>query len=109
MASDLITDANTNDFEEIVLKSDTPVVVDFWATWCGPCKAIAPTLHELADEYKGRVKLVKVDIDSNQQIAMNYNVRAIPTVLVFKDGQVVASRTGAGKKRDFDALFQKGL
>ncbi len=109
MASDLIANVTDADFAAHVLESNTPVVVDFWATWCGPCKAIAPTLAELASDYQGRVKVVKVDVDHSRQTAMSYNIRNIPTVLVFKNGQVVGQRTGVAKKRDYVELFEKGL
>lgn len=87
-----------NTFEAEVLKSSTPVLVDFWATWCGPCKMIAPSLEEISEEMAGEVKIAKLDIDSNQQSAMNYGVRSIPTMLLFKDGQVAAQLVGAQPK-----------
>ena len=81
-----ITDAS---FEEVVLKSDKPVLVDFWATWCGPCRMLGPVIEEIATEYEGRVVVGKVDVDSNQEYAAKYGVRNIPTVLVFQNGEVV--------------------
>lgn len=90
-----ITDQN---FEQEVLKSDKPVLVDFWAVWCGPCKMIAPIVEQLADEYEGKLKVGKLDVDNNQQSAISYGVRSIPTLLLFKDGKVVDTIIGAVPK-----------
>jgi len=97
-----ITDAS---FDEVVLKSDKPVLVDFWATWCGPCRMLGPVIEELATEYGGRVVVGKVDVDNNQEFAAKYGVRNIPTVLVFKDGEVVGRQVGVAPKKTYtDAL-----
>jgi len=93
-----LTDAN---FQAEVLQSDVPVLVDFWAEWCGPCRAIAPVITELATEYSGKAKIGKVDVDSNPQTAMNYNIRSIPTLLFFVDGQVRDQMIGSASKREF--------
>jgi thioredoxin 1 len=90
-----ITDQN---FESDVLQSKTPVVIDFWAEWCGPCKTIAPIIDELADEYLGKVKFGKVNVDFNQQTAMKYGIRSIPSLLIFKDGSVVNQIIGSVPK-----------
>ncbi|MFV0369807.1 MAG: thioredoxin [Hyphomicrobiaceae bacterium] len=82
-------------FEEEVLKSSEPVVVDFFAEWCGPCKAMAPALDQVAEEMKGKVKIVKLDVDQNPQVTSRYGIRAMPTLMIFQGGQVAASHTGA--------------
>lgn len=90
-----LTDAN---FESEVIKSDIPVLIDFWATWCGPCKAIAPIVEDLANEYNGKVKIGKVDVDENQQTAIKYGIRSIPTLLIVKNGKVDDMIVGAVPK-----------
>jgi thioredoxin 1 len=101
-----LTDAN---FSEQVLKSSTPVLVDFWAEWCGPCKMIAPVLDELATEYDGKVKIGKVNIDEHQQLAINYGINSIPTLLFFKNGEVADQVIGMRSKRDLKASFDRVL
>ena len=90
-----ITDEN---FNEEVVKSDKPVLIDFWATWCGPCKMIAPIVEDLVDEYEGKAKIGKLDVDNNQQMAIKFGVRSIPTILIFKDGKLKDTIIGAVPK-----------
>ena len=93
-----ITDEN---FEKTVLKSDKPVVVDFWAAWCGPCRMVGPVIEEIAGEYEGKAIVGKVDVDANQEFAAKYGVRNIPTVLMFKDGEVVGRQVGVAPKATY--------
>ena len=101
-----ITDA---EFEQEVLKADLPVVVDFWAEWCGPCKVIAPMLEELADEYDGKIKFVKVDTEENFESPSSYGILSLPTLLVFKEGQQIERITGARPKSDLKRSLDKAL
>jgi thioredoxin 1 len=96
-------------FDEVVLRSDKPVLVDFWAAWCGPCRMVGPIIDEIANEYEGKAVVGKVDVDSNQEFAAKYGVRNIPTVLVFHKGEVVARQVGVAQKNTYsqaiDALL----
>ena len=101
-----VTDGN---FDDEVLQSQTPVLVDYWAEWCGPCKMIAPILDEIAASYQGRMKVVKVNIDHNQKTPRNYNVRGVPTLMVFKDGKVQATQIGAVSKGQLTQIIDRAL
>jgi thioredoxin 1 len=101
--------ASDADFATTVLASEEPVLVDFWAPWCGPCKMIAPALDELASEYAGRAKVVKIDIDQNRATAMKYHVRSIPMLLLFKGGQVQTTQIGAVGKPVLAQMIDKAL
>lgn len=101
-----VTDAS---FEQDVLNSNIPVLVDFWAVWCGPCKAITPILEDLADDYAGKVKIVKVDVDHNKQSAVTYGIRSIPTLFVFKDGKKVDAVMGLQSKSQLSQMLDKHL
>jgi len=107
MSSPSIITLTQENFSQQVLQSPAPVLVDFWAEWCGPCKMIAPLLDELADEYGGKVRIGKVNIDEQQNLAAQYGVRAIPTLLVFQNGQVAEQLVGARSKRDLKASLDR--
>ncbi|OJT20606.1 thioredoxin [Archangium sp. Cb G35] len=109
MAGPDVMNIGDADFDKEVIKSDQPVLVDFWATWCAPCRAIAPSVEALATQYKGKVKVAKIDIDSNQQVAEQYGIRSIPTLLVFKGGKVVEQLVGAVPKAKIEAALTKAL
>jgi thioredoxin 1 len=97
------------DFDQVVLKSDVPVMVDFWATWCGPCRMVAPIVEELAREYDGKVKVAKVDVDENPGIAARYGIRSIPSILFFRGGQVVAQSIGAVPRAELEKKLKESL
>ena len=103
--SDSILHITDSSFEEEVLKSARPVMLDFWAEWCGPCKMIAPILDELAGQYKGQLTVAKINIDDNQKTPETYAVRGIPTLILFKDGEVAATRVGAASKSQLEAFI----
>ena len=105
MASANVIHLSDQTFDEEVIKSDQPVVVDFWAEWCGPCRMLAPIIDELADEYKGKVKVGKVDTDASRNTAMKYSITAIPTIIVFHKGQVARKFIGLTPKKDFKAAL----
>jgi thioredoxin 1 len=95
----------SDNFEEEVLKSDVPVIVDFWAEWCVPCKMIHPILEEISEAYVGKLKVVQVNVDEEGDLASDYNVISIPTLLLFKDGKVVNQQVGAGSRQSIEKLF----
>jgi len=101
MASENVLELTDDNFENEVINSDKPVLVDFWAEWCMPCRMIAPTIDELANDFAGRVKVGKVDTESNRDVAIKFNISAIPTILLFKDGQVLRKFVGVTSKDQF--------
>ncbi len=108
MGNSIVHTSDAN-FSSDVLKSETPVLLDFWAEWCGPCKMIAPILDEIAEEYKGRVKIAKINIDENPQTPPKFNIRGIPTLILFKNGTVEAQKVGAVSKSQLAAFLDSNL
>lgn len=109
MANPNVISVSSATFDQEVTKSTTPVLVDFWAEWCGPCKMIAPVLDEIAEEKSGKLKVAKINVDDNQDLATKFGVRAIPTLLLFKDGQVKETIVGAPGKKDLDKKISAHL
>jgi thioredoxin 1 len=107
--SDKIVPVSDDNFEDEVLKSSFPVLVDYWAEWCGPCKMIAPVLDEIADEYDGKLKIAKLNIDDNPNTPPRYGIRGIPTLMLFKDGEVEATKVGAVSKSQLTAFIDSNI
>jgi thioredoxin 1 len=107
MASENVVEFTDQNFEDEVLKSSTPVLVDFWAEWCMPCRMLAPTIEKIAKDYAGKVKVGKLDTDANRDVAAKYSISAIPTVILFKDGQVSQKFVGLRQEKDFKAALDQ--
>ena len=104
-----IKNCNENDFDNEVLKSNLPVIVDFWAEWCGPCKMLTPILEELSNEMKNEINIVKVNLDENQDLAMKYSIRSIPTLLLFKEGNLIDTKVGLLPKSEIVTWFKSNV
>lgn len=109
MASELIKHVSDASFDADVLKSSAPVLVDYWAEWCGPCKMIAPVLDEVAGDYQGKLQIAKLNVDDNREVPAKFGIRGIPTLMIFKDGQLAATKVGAMSKAQLTAFIDQNL
>lgn len=109
MASDKIVTLTKDNFDQEVVSSDKPVLIDFWASWCGPCRAVAPVMDELAEEYEGKAKVCKVNVDDEGELAAKFRVMSIPTIMLYKNGEMVEKVIGARSKEEFAKLLDKNL
>ena len=109
MSGENVKHLSDAEFDEYVIKGDLPSLVDFWAPWCGPCKAIGPVIEELADEFEGKVQITKMNVDDNPTTPGKYGIRAIPTLILFKDGEIVDQVTGAVGKTQLTAMLNKAV
>lgn len=109
MASDKVVVLTKDNFEQEVIKADKPVLVDFWASWCGPCRAVAPVIDELAGQFDGRAKVGKINVDEESELAAKFRIMSIPTIVLFKEGQVAEKVVGARSKDEFIKLIEKNL
>jgi thioredoxin 1 len=109
MASDAIIELSDSTFETEVVNSDLPVLVDFWAPWCGPCRAIAPIVEEISSSYEGKIKVGRMNVDENQSTTMKFGIRSIPTIIMFKDGEAVDQIIGAVPKGEIERVVEKSL
>lgn len=109
MASDSIIELSDAEFETEVVNSDKPVLIDFWAPWCGPCRMVSPLVEEIAEEFSGQVKVAKLNVDDNPQTTMKFGIRSIPTIILFKDGEVLDQIIGAVPKSELENLVNKAL
>jgi thioredoxin 1 len=107
--SDLIKHTTDASFEQDVLKSSTPVLIDYWAEWCGPCRMVAPILDEIAGEYQGRLQIMKVNVDENRNVPAKYGIRGIPTLMLFKNGEVAATKVGALSKTQLTSFLDANI
>ena len=109
MSSELITQVSDASFDADVLQAGTPVLVDYWAEWCGPCKMIAPILDEVSKDYDGKLRVAKMNVDENRDVPAKYNIRGIPTLMLFKDGELAATKVGALSKSQLTAFIDQHL
>ncbi len=109
MAGNNVIEFTDDNWKSEVLESDLPVLVDFWAPWCGPCKAVGPIVEELAGDYAGKIKVGKLNVDNARAVATQYQIRSIPTILLLKGGKVLSQRVGAGSKKDLEQILERAL